>query len=113
MNINIVDAYIKFKNGLIIIISGLSGSNKSHLATLVSDKFKISKINLNDYCKSYSDVSVKLPNDITVTDWDHIDVYDWDKFNEDVLKQKYFGVVICGDLFPYTCKSFKTKHNRQ
>lgn len=97
---NIVEAYVKFNNGMIIIISGLSGSGKTKVASYIEKDLKIKKIDLDDYCKEENHITVKLPNDITVEDWDHIDVYDWKKFNEDVEKYKNRGVVLCGAYFP-------------
>lgn len=97
---NIVEAYLKFKGQLIIIISGLSGSGKTLLANDISKLLHIIKLNIEAYCKSENNITFKLPNDIVVKDWDHIDTYYWDKINEHVNKIKDKGVIIVGPYFP-------------
>lgn len=109
---NIVEAYIKFSGQLIILISGLSGSGKCKLAKNIQNDFNNKKmtkdfncklINLDDYCLKENHKNVTLNVDdisIQVKDWDHIDVYDWNKFNDSVNKVKDSGVIICGTYFP-------------
>lgn len=97
---NIVEAYIKFNEELIIIISGLSGSGKTKIASFIERDFKIKKINIDDFCIKENDRIVELSNGVKVKDWDHIDSYDWDKINESINSNKKSGVVICGPYFP-------------
>jgi uridine kinase len=108
---NIVEAYIKFNKELIILLSGLSGSGKSSVASMVSDDFKIKKIDIESYCIKDNDKTVMLTdengNKLEVTDWDHIDAYDWNKINEEVNKHKENGVIVCGPYFPTTVLKFK------
>lgn len=96
---NIVEAYIKFNKKLIILISGLSGSGKSYVASSIERDFKIKKINIERYCIKNNERKVTLPNEVVVTDWDHIDSYDWDAINNDVVKNMNNGVVVCGPYF--------------
>lgn len=96
---NIVEAYIKFNKGMIVLLSGLSGSNKTQIASYVSKDFKINKINMELYCIDKNDMTTKV-SDITITDWDHIDAYKWDKLNEDIIKSREDGVIVCGPYFP-------------
>lgn len=103
---NIVEAYIKFNKKLIILISGLSGSGKTKLASNIERDFKIKKINIETYCEKTNDKTVKLSNDVVVKDWDHIDSYDWEKINSDVIKNMESGVIICGPYFPTDVLSF-------
>lgn len=97
---NIVGTYIKFNNQLIIIVSGLSGSGKTKIAMSIAKLFKINHINIDDYCVPDHNITVKLPNDVIVKDWDHIDSYDWDKINNEINKNKQAGIVICGQYLP-------------
>lgn len=105
---NIVEAYIKFNKGMTILISGLSGSGKTKLASDIEKDFKIKKINIEHYCIKDNDRTVKLPNDVTVKDWDHIDSYDWDKINDDIKEANEKGVVVCGPYFPTDKLKFNT-----
>lgn len=96
---NIVEAFIKFNKELIILISGLSGSGKTQIASFIERDFKIKKINIEEYCIENNDRIVTLPDGVTVKDWDHIDSYNWNKINEDIDKYKSNGVVVCGPYF--------------
>lgn len=97
---NIVEAYIKKKGQLIILISGFSGSGKTTLAREIERDFKIKFVNLNDFFKeSYNEV-VDLGHDIKVIDWDNPDAINWDKFNETIDKEKASGIVVSGFSFP-------------
>ena len=97
---NLSDEYIVRKKGLIILISGLSGSNRTILAKEIERDFKLKLISLEIYCRKENTKQFEINSEIKVTDWEHIDVYDWDKFNEDVNKQKKKGIIVYGDYFP-------------
>lgn len=101
---NIIEAYIKFNEELIIIISGLSGSGKSKVASFIERDFKIKKIDIESFCIKNNNRTVTLRDkegkEVTVTDWDHIESYDWKSINKEVNKYKKNGVVICGPYFP-------------
>jgi adenylate kinase family enzyme len=97
---NIVEAYIKKKGQLIILISGFSGSGKTTLAREIERDFKIKFVNLNDFFKeSYNEV-IDLGHDIKVVDWDNPNAINWDKFNETIDKEKASGIVVSGFAFP-------------
>jgi hypothetical protein len=97
---NLSDEYIARKKGLIILISGLSGSNRTILAKEIERDFKLKLINLENYCRKENVKEFEINSDIKVMDWENIDVYDWDKFNEDVNSQKKKGIIVYGDYFP-------------
>lgn len=48
---NVVEAYIKFRGQLVVLVSGLSGSGKTEIARNIERDFKLKFINLNDYYK--------------------------------------------------------------
>ena len=96
---NLVEEYILKNKGLIILISGLSGSNRSALAKEIERDFKIKIFNLDNYCKKDNVPIVELLGQ-QVRDWDNIEVYDWDKFNSDINDIKEKGCVVYGDNFP-------------
>lgn len=96
---NIVEAYIKFKGSLIILISGLSGSGKTKLAKNIERDFKISFIDIEACCKKDFNKTVELPGGKTVVDWDDIDSFNWDKINKSIEENGSKGVVVCGPYF--------------
>jgi uridine kinase len=103
---NIVEAYLKYNKQLIVVVSGLSGSNKTSIAKFIERDFKIHMINIEKYIINYTKI-VKLLNGTKLIDWDSIDSFDWNKINDEIGKTKSNGVVICGPYFP----SDKITHN--
>lgn len=115
---NIVEAYIKFKGQLIILVSGLSGSGKCKLARNIERDFKLKLLNLENFSKKQTDKTVKIivgeeAKEIEVKDWDDIEIFDWDKFNDEVNKNKQNGVVICGTYFPSSKLKFESDYHMQ
>lgn len=96
---NIVEAYIKKKGKLIILISGLSGSGKGRLSREIERDFNIKRINLDNYYKKNYKNSIKLPNGTTFTNWETVDAYDWDSFNNDINKLAVNGIIATGTYF--------------
>jgi hypothetical protein len=100
---NIVEAFIKKKNGLIIYISGLNNSGKSILADNISKDFNIKKINLFDYFNidDQSNLNyINLPNNENVLDWYSFDLIKWNKVNDDISKYIKNGIIVSGYIFP-------------
>lgn len=93
---NIVEAYLKFNKQLIILVSGLSGSNKSQLAKFIERDFKIKSINIDDYCIKEFEKMVDVIDGVKINDWDDIDSVNWKNINKDVEKYKDLGVVLYG-----------------
>lgn len=97
---NIVEAYIKNKGQLVILISGLSGSGKTRLAKNISRDFKIKLINeLDFYNKSYNKI-VTLNEQTKILNWDDDDAILWNELNNEINTYKTSGVVVCGMAFP-------------
>lgn len=104
---NIVEAYIKLRKQLVILISGFSGCGKTILAKSIERDFKLKFLNLNNFYKSDFNETVDLGHDVKVVDWDSENAIDWDKFNKIVDEEKENGVVICGFGFPGDKLKFK------
>lgn len=97
---NIVEAYTKYNKQLIILVSGLSGSGRTKLANSIEKDFKLTKISMDNHCVQKNNIVVKLSDGVTVTDWDHIDAYDWLSINNDINTNKKNGCVVVGPYFP-------------
>lgn len=93
---NVVDAYLKKKLQLIILISGFSGSGKTLLARQIERDFKLKFINLNLYLKEDYSKTVEVTESLKLIDWDSPDAVDWEKFNKDINENKDKGVVVSG-----------------
>lgn len=100
MNINIVEAFIKFNNQLVILISGISGSGISHLAKNMSKDLNIPSVSYAKYCIKNYDKKVSLPNNTEVINWDSDDVIDWPNFNKEIEDKKKTGVIAYSQAFP-------------
>jgi cytidylate kinase len=98
---NIIEAYIKFKGQLIIIIAGLSGCGKNKLAENISKDFKLTWIKTSDFCNNSYSKKIDLDGE-EIDDYDDDNIIDWDKFNQEITKQleKNKGLVISGVNFP-------------
>jgi len=108
---NIIEAYIKFKGQLIIVISGISGCNKTSIAKKVSKNFKIKYINqINYYKEDITDKTV-LPNNETIINWYNDDAINWNKFNNDIDTHKKNGIVISAFTLPKEKISFNIDYN--
>lgn len=105
---NIVEAYIKFNKKLIIIISGLSGSEKTVIAKFIERDFKLKLINLENYVNKDFNETVTLSNDTKLINWDDVNSYDWNKFNTDVISEQTNGIVVSGCYFPLNKIKFDT-----
>jgi hypothetical protein len=101
----IVEAYVEKKDGLIILISGMSGSGKTKLGKEIAKLFKLEFLNSAKFCKKDYDnkVTFKIPNsdkNFELINMDSDDIIDWDKFNEEVSDKKKKGIIISGVSFP-------------
>lgn len=108
----IVEAFTEKNNGLIIVISGLSGSGKTKLGKEIATLFKCEFLNTAKFCKKDYDnkISFKLPSSdktYEFTNWDSDDIIDWDKLNNEVKDIKTKGVIISGISFPKDKITFK------
>lgn len=110
---NIVEAYTKFNNQNIILISGFSGSRKTKLARFLADLLGFQMVSLNkfhfpevEYAKEENYVTLKTGTE--VLNWDNIyRSIDWDRFNAYIDSQKGRGIVIHGFGFPTKLLKFK------
>lgn len=102
---NVVEAYIKYKKQLIILISGMSGTDKTQYAKYIERDFKIQRINLQKYYKKDYNKIVEIEGK-KIVDWDDIASIDWDSFNADIEKSAKKGVIVSGFAFPNSVLTF-------
>jgi len=105
MSMNIVDAYVKFKGQLIVVISGIDGCGKKKVANKVCDWLKFPLIDQNKFYKENFKNEVELPNGEKETNWYTDDAVDWDKFNKEV--SDHGRAIVIGLSFPDTKVAFK------
>jgi tRNA A37 threonylcarbamoyladenosine biosynthesis protein TsaE len=106
-DLNYIEAYIKYKKKLVILISGLSGCGKTKLGKNISRDFKIKLMNQNEFFINDYNKTVKLSNGVEVIKWDNDDAVDWDKFNSEINKFNKDGVIVIGFTFPVEKLKFK------
>lgn len=97
---NVIEAYIKFRGGLVILVSGLPGCGKSLLGKKIGRDFKITYLEESDYYKKEYDVEITLPDGVRIKNLHSDDAVDWTKLNEDLEKHRAKGVVLSGHSFP-------------
>lgn len=103
---NILEAYIKKYNQIIILILGLPCSNKSEIAKELASDLNLSLININDYLKQNTFVE-KVFSDVKFKLYEHPDNYDWEKLVLDVTNKKNAGVVLYGNYVDNTKLNFE------
>jgi hypothetical protein len=103
---NILEAFKKKYNQLIILILGLPCSNKSEIAKEFEIDLKLPIININDYLiknkfkeVEFDGVKFKIHEDT--------ENYDWNKFNKDIDELKSSGVIIYGNYIDSSKIDFK------
>jgi adenylate kinase family enzyme len=96
---NIIEAYIKFKGQLIILISGLSGSGKTLLGKKISKDFNLKFIDTSDYCDKKFNNKIKV-GDIEIINYDSDDIYKWNEINEIIEKNSSNGIILTSTIFP-------------
>lgn len=94
---NIIDAYLKYNKQFIIIISGLSGTNKSKICQKISSIINFFYLNSRDYIQKNKYEEIELSNKKTVKLWHD---YNWDEIIKKINENKNKGIIICGDYFP-------------
>jgi len=104
---NIVEAYIKSNGQLVILISGISGCGKTALAKNISEDFKIKYIDQHNYYKDGWNTTIKLPDGNEIINYDTDEAVDWEKFIEDIKKNRSSGVVVSGFSLPSGRFDFK------
>lgn len=108
MSKTIADKYKETNGQFIILISGLSASGKTELGENISRDFHFKKLDTNKFYKKDFDEKIKLPNGITIVNYDTDDAFDWDEMNKAVNELKQNGVVVMGNVFPTDKLEFKT-----
>ncbi len=96
-NFNILDAYKKYNNQLIILISGLSGTNKSKISQQLAKELNLKYLNTRDFLNKENFKEHELSNSNKVKVYDE---YSWDKIIEKINELKSNGVLIAGEYFP-------------
>jgi len=93
---NILQAYIKKYNQLIILILGLPCTNKSEIAKELSIDLNVEVIKINDFLIDNKFKNINIDGtDIKV--YEDTDNFDWDKFNSVINNMKNKGVIIYGN----------------
>jgi uridine kinase len=97
---NIVEAYIKYKGQLIILVSGLPGCGKLSLAKNIAHGLNLKLLDQVDYYKKVYDVKSTLPDGTNVINWYSDDAIDWELLNSDITKFKKEGIIVAGMSLP-------------
>jgi len=97
---NVVEAYRKKVGHLIILISGLSGTGKTHIAEKMAKELNLKFLNLINYYNKNNVKDYVLRDGRKVPNWFSVEtIVDWDKLNKDIEENKN-GVIIVGFGFP-------------
>jgi adenylate kinase family enzyme len=97
---NIVEAFIKFKGQLIIVISGINGCGKSEIANDIAHDFKLEIIDQFNFLNNDYDIKTELNDGSKIINWDSDEAIDWKLFNKEVNSKSDKGVIVIGTSFP-------------
>lgn len=106
---NVVEAYIAQKGGLLIFLTGLPKSGKSIYSKELADDFKIKHIHIHNYYESNPDkkIEIKLSDETVVTNSFSSELINFDKLNKDIDNYYESGLVVSG--FPFDITKLKYK----
>ena len=93
---NILEAYVKKYNQIIILVIGMPCSNKSDIAKELKIDLDLPIININNYLFKNKFKEVEFDG-VKFKIRDDTENYNWDKFNKDVGELKSSGVIIYGN----------------
>jgi len=96
---NVVEAYIKFRGQLIILMSGITGCKKTKFAKMLAKEFSIKFVDQMDYYVEKYDEKIDMPDGTKIINWYSDNAIDWDKLNTDINKYKNTGVIVTGFSF--------------
>jgi len=94
---NIIDAFLKYNKQMVILVSGLSGTNKSKICQNLSKELNIKYLNTRDFINTEKYEEIELPNKEKVKIWKE---YKWDEIIDEINKEKENGVIVSGENFP-------------
>lgn len=95
MNINIIEAYIKFNSQLIIVISNFPYCEKKIVYNAIANALKFKIVYQSDYIK------------------EQLKEINWDEFNEAVNSEKQNGIIVVASLLDNSKINFKVDYNIQ
>jgi hypothetical protein len=97
---NIIEAYIKHFDQLVILLIGLPTSSKSEIAKELFTDIKptFTLININDYMNGFIEKEV---NGIKFKLYDYPDNINWNKLIQDIENKKSTGVILYGNYIDY------------
>lgn len=93
---NILQAFIKKYDQIIILILGLPCTNKSEIAKELGIDLNIQVIKVNDFLIKNKFESVEISGS-NVKIYENTNNYDWDNFNSKINELKANGVIIYGN----------------
>jgi uridine kinase len=108
----ILDIYLKKYKQLVIIISGMSGTNKSEIAEEISKILKCEHINQNNFLDINFGEIIEIENK-KIKIWDSDEAIKWDSFNEKInekINEKNI-IVISGISFNKDKINFKNDYH--
>ena len=94
---NIFDAYKKYNNQLIILISGISGTNKSKISQQLSKELNLQYLNTRDFLNKDKFKEYDFLNNTKVKVYNE---YLWENLIEKINELKSSGILIAGEFFP-------------
>ena len=94
---NIIDAYLQYNKQFIVIVSGLSGSNKSKICQKLASKLNFKYLNTRNFIDKDKFEEVELPNKKIVKIWNN---YKWDNIISQIKENKDKGIILSTEYFP-------------
>jgi shikimate kinase len=100
MSLTIIEAFNIAKDGLIIFISGMSGTGISQLGSSLGKLLNLNIFDTKKYCNIDYNITKKINEEVEVINWDSDDIYDWNKINDYIKENKKNGLIVVGTALP-------------
>lgn len=101
-----MNLYIKDKGQFILVLTGLSGSNKNMITKILETTLDLKVINYKKFLTKDYNKTYVLPSGTKIINESSDDYINWELFNDEINKEKENGIIVLSPVFPLDRMNF-------